>query len=76
MTRANVAQAAILILSGLAAWLVTDPGPSHRWGCVVGLVAQPFWLAVTWRARQWGMFALAIYYCVAWGRGVYFGFLL
>jgi hypothetical protein len=63
-------QAIILVLSLAAIYLLTSPGPYARWGHVVGLASQPFWLAATWRARQWGMFVLAIAYSGLWLRGI------
>jgi len=63
-------QIAILVLSLTAIYLLTSPGPHARWGHVLGLASQPFWLAATWRARQWGMLVLAIAYSGLWLRGI------
>lgn len=71
MSRTDKAlQVAIFVLSFAAIWLMNDEGPLHRWGPVLGLASQPFWLAATWRAGQPGMFLLAVFYCVPWARGV------
>lgn len=66
-------QAAILVFSAIAIWLVAQPahGPLMRWGYVVGLVSQPLWFIETWRRRQWGMFALSIFYAGAWAQGIH-----
>lgn len=52
-------QMILLLLTGLSVWLIT----THRTttGYAVGLLAQPFWLYVTWTAGQWGMFAVALW---------------
>lgn len=64
-------QAIILILSGLAIWLVSHRSPSvRRWGYIAGLAGQPFWLFTTWQHEQWGLVALSIWYTWAWSRGV------
>jgi len=65
-------QAAILILSGLAIWLVTHKSASiRRWGYLAGLAGQPLWLITTYQHEQWGLVALSVWYTVAWGRGVF-----
>lgn len=65
-------QVAIALVSLAAIALVALPAthPLARWGFVLGLASQPFWLAATFRARQWGMFAVAFFYCGAWAGGV------
>ncbi len=63
-------QVAIALLSFTAIALVASSGPLHRWGFVVGLVSQPFWIAATWRSRQHGMLLVSIFYCGAWAVGI------
>jgi len=66
----HVLQALLLVTSAAAIWLVAQTPPLQAWGYVVGLASQPFWLAATWRARQWGMFLLAFFYIGAWTTGI------
>lgn len=63
-------QAAILILSAAAMWLVSGRSRHARLGWAIGLVSQPFWLYATWQADQWGMFLLAVFYTGTWARGL------
>lgn len=64
-------QAIILLTGALAIWLVNDPDIRiRRLGAVIGLCGQPFWLWSTWQVGQWGMFALSLFYTVAWVRGL------
>jgi hypothetical protein len=42
----------------------------RRWACLIGLTAQPFWLYATFKAEQWGIFALAFVYAWGWSRGI------
>ena len=63
-------QAAILLLSAAAIWLVAQPQPLQAWGFVLGLASQPAWFLATWRKRQWGMFALSFFYTGAWVQGI------
>lgn len=65
-------QILIALLGGAAAWLSQDRRPQlARWACVVGLLGQPFWWFATWKAAQWGMFVLSLFYTGAWLRGVW-----
>lgn len=63
-------EAAIVLFTLAALWLVTSSSPYARWGHVVGLASQPFYIAATWRARRWGMFIVALLTCVIWARGI------
>jgi len=63
-------QIAIAVLSIAAAWLVADTGPWQRWGFVVGLISQPFWVAAAWRAQQHGILIVALFYTGAWVQGI------
>lgn len=68
----DIVQTAILILSGAAIWLVGRRNSwVRRWGYVVGLISQPFWLYAAYKAQQWGIFLLSIWYVWAWLSGIY-----
>lgn len=62
----------IIALCGMASiWLANDPRERwRRWACLIGLVAQPFWMYATFKAAQWGIFALSFVYAAGWARGV------
>lgn len=62
---------AVILLSGALAILLTQIGIDGvgRYACFVGLIGQPFWLVETARARQWGMWALSVFYTGAWLMG-------
>lgn len=65
-------QATIFVSSALAIWLLASPSAdSRRLGCVIGMAGQPVWLYVTANAEQWGIFALALWYLLAYARGWY-----
>jgi hypothetical protein len=65
-----VIQALLFLLGGTAIYLVGRTGPGRRYGYLLGLCAQPFWLWESWRAQQWGIFALSLWYTLAWGLGL------
>ena len=62
-----------IALSGvIAVWLSQDERESwRRWACIFGMLGQPFWFYATWKAEQWGIFALCTLYTYAWARGVW-----
>lgn len=45
----------------------------RRWGPLMGMISQPAWFYATWKAEQWGIFALSFVYAYSWGMGVYNG---
>jgi hypothetical protein len=64
-------QTMIVIMGGAAIWLLGRRNPREmRWGYVVGLASQPFWLWATIEANQPGMFLLSLFYCWAWTVGI------
>ncbi|MFM0270128.1 hypothetical protein PQQ59_06055 [Paraburkholderia aspalathi] len=65
-----IEQIAIGVLGAVAAFLSQDPNAGRRrFACLFGLAGQPFWFIETWRAGEWGMFALSILWAFAWSRG-------
>lgn len=48
----------------------TDPDV-QRWGCIFGLLGQPFWFYETAHAQQWGIFILCFLYTLSWMRGLW-----
>ena len=64
-------QALIVVFGGLAVWLVSQPKPWRRWGYILGLCSQPFWMYTTIAHKQWGLMLLSGWYTYAWGEGVW-----
>lgn len=65
-------QIAIPVLGALAAWLSQERRPRlQRWACIFGLIGQPFWFWASWKAEQWGIFAVSVLYGAAWLRGLW-----
>lgn len=66
-----IEQLVIALTGVLAAWVNQDlNGRVRRWGCVIGLLGQPFWFYATFTASQWGMFAVTVGYTLAFLRGL------
>jgi uncharacterized iron-regulated membrane protein len=67
-----ISQFAIAFTGFVSIWLSQDTRVSWRkWACVFGLVGEPFWFYVTYTTEQWGIFVLAVFYTIAWGKGAY-----
>jgi hypothetical protein len=61
----------VISLCGVAAvFLSQDSRASwRRWACIFGLAAQPAWFYATWRAHQYGIWAVCWLYAFSWARG-------
>ncbi len=65
-------QVAIAVTGVTAVWLSQDKRDAwRRYACLFGMAGQPFWFVATWKAGQWGIFALCMLYTLSWGRGVW-----
>jgi len=66
-----IEQLGIALFGVTAVFLSQDARESRRrWACIAGLLGQPFWFYATWKAGQWGMFALCFLYAFSWARGL------
>ena len=65
-------QVGLLLFGAAAIYLVgLDPtNPLQRYGFIVGLISQPFWLRSSFKSRQIGVFCLSIFYTYAWIVGI------
>lgn len=61
-------QAAAFVFGAGAILLVAR---KNKWGFVLGLVSQPFWLMTSYLNEQWGIFFLSIVYAGIWIYGIY-----
>ena len=66
-----IVQIFIFIFGCSAIWFVSRKEEWKRWGYILGLCGQPFWIYSFWNTDQWGMFALTLFYTYSWGQGVY-----
>lgn len=65
-------QIAIALLGATAAWASQARRAAlRRWACIFGLLGQPFWFYASWKAGQWGIFAVSILYLCAWLHGLW-----
>lgn len=63
-------QIGIALCGVTAVYLSQDMRPERRkWASVFGLAGQPFWIAETISAQQWGILFLCCLYTWSWWRG-------
>jgi len=67
----TISQFAILILGCSAIWIVGRKEDWMRWGYILGIASQPFWIITSWYNEQWGILALSFWYAYSWGQGIY-----
>lgn len=68
----QIDQVAIAVLGAAAAWLSQARSEGfRRWACIFGMLGQPFWFYASWRAEQWGIFAVSVLYALAWMKGLW-----
>jgi hypothetical protein len=66
-----ITQVGILVLGCPAIWLVGRRESWGRWGYLLGLLSQVFWVWTAIINQQWGVLMLSAWYTYAWGQGVY-----
>lgn len=72
-----ISQICIFIFGALGLLLVNDPRPHvRRFGCISGLIGQPFWYIAAFHAGQWGIFASSFLYSASWIRGFYYAWVV
>jgi len=43
----------------------------NKWGFVLGLASQPFWILTAYNNGQWGIQLLNVIYVFTWSYGIY-----
>lgn len=67
----DIIQIVILILGAISIFLICI---ENRYGYIIGILGQPFWLYITYHGGLWGMFLLSIWYTLSFGIGIYKNF--
>ena len=64
----TIAQIGITIFGVSAIILVAR---KNKWGFVLGLISQPFWIMTSYLNKQWGVLLLSAFYVFSWSYGIY-----
>jgi hypothetical protein len=67
----TISQVFIFILGASSIYLVGRNDKISKYGFIIGLMSQPFWLYSTSMDKNWGMFALCLVYTFSWINGIY-----
>jgi hypothetical protein len=65
-------QLGILVFGCSSIWILGRPEHWRRFGYILGLLSQPFWLYMSIKTGQWGVFILSLFYSYSWAQGVWF----
>lgn len=71
MSLDHCAQLGIMLCGVSAVWLVGCKQHWRRWGYIMGMLGQPFWLYTTLTHEQYGIAAMTVLYAYSWGRGIW-----
>lgn len=63
-------QSVIVLTSLGSAWFLGLNDPRRRWGFVISLIGQPFWIWTAIQHRQWGVLFGAFWFAYCGIRGV------
>jgi len=67
----DVSQFLLAVFSCSAIWLLARKSKWSRWGYIVGLLSQPFWLYIGIKNELWSIVFITLFYTYSWSLGVY-----
>jgi hypothetical protein len=67
----KICQIAIILFGCSSIWMVGREESWRKWGFIIGLFGQPFWIHTAITHKQWGIFILACWYTYAWAQGAW-----
>ncbi len=67
----TIANLGICILGPIAVWFLMHKQKWMRWGYIIGLCSEPFWLLTALIHKQWGIVILAFIYSYCYTKGIW-----
>ena len=64
-------QIPLFVFEACGMWMIARKEDWKKWGYVVGLCGEPFWIYTSLENKQYGILALAIFYLYVWCMGIY-----
>jgi hypothetical protein len=64
------AQILATVSSVLCGWFVRKPNHRHIWGCIFGLLSEPFFIYTYIYHQQWVCIVLTLFFTVTWVDGI------
>lgn len=71
MTLDHIAQLGIMLCGVSAIWFVGRTEKWRRWGFILGMLGQPFWIYTTIKHGQYAITAMTLLYAYSWGQGIW-----
>jgi hypothetical protein len=66
-----ILQIGIMLFGASAIWLVGRKESWKRWGYILGMCGQPFWIISSIQNEQWGILIMTLVYAYSWGQGIW-----
>lgn len=66
-----ITQIFIMIFGASAIWFVSRKEDWKRWGYILGMLGQPFWIYESYTNEQWGILLMTLVYAYSWMQGVW-----
>ena len=66
-----IEQIGIALFGCSGIWFVSRKEHWKRWGYILGMLGQPFWVWSALKAEQWGILFLTAWYTYSWGQGIW-----
>lgn len=67
----TICQAGMVLFSGAAILAIALKRPWSKWGFVLGLLSEPFYLGTALIHRQWGLLLLTVWWTGSWAFGAW-----
>jgi len=68
----QICQVGILVTGAAAIWLISRREVWRRWGFIIGLAGQPFWIYTLVLHQQWWVLALNAWFSYSYCQGIWF----
>jgi len=72
MSFETISQIMLFISGASAIWFLSRTEEWKRWGFIIGIFGQPFWLYSAIHNKQFGIVILTIFYTYSFAQGIYF----
>lgn len=65
----------ILLFGCTSIWMIGRKESWSKYGFIIGLCGQPFWIYESIVNHQWGFLILTVWYIYSWSQGIYNNFI-
>lgn len=72
MSFETISQIMLFISGASSIWFLSRTEEWKRWGFIIGILGQPFWLYSAIHNKQIGIVVLTLFYTYSFAQGIYF----